>query len=214
MDQITDVSVLSRKEREKKARQQEILLAARVLFAEKGFHDTTLEEIAHKAEFAKGTIYNYFANKDELFYGIMENVFDGVHSIAVSDMSIEGAGAREKLKAYARSIISHSMDHSDFFKLMIREVPRQAMTGFDCKMEHLRSRDLETRKVLAHVLGEEINSGQLKPYDPMEIAFLFDGMLRFYCINHIKTEHPLSAADIDHAAELIVAVFFDGIQNK
>ncbi|NNE70602.1 MAG: helix-turn-helix transcriptional regulator, partial [Rhodothermales bacterium] len=48
----------SRRERERLARRREILDAARTVFAERGFVGATLEEIASRAEFGKGTLYN------------------------------------------------------------------------------------------------------------------------------------------------------------
>ncbi|MBU1707267.1 TetR/AcrR family transcriptional regulator, partial [bacterium] len=49
----------SRKELEKQQRRFDILMAAKTLFVQKGYHNTTLEEVAQLAEFGKGTIYNY-----------------------------------------------------------------------------------------------------------------------------------------------------------
>ncbi len=61
-----------RKERERLARRQEILRAAREVFAAKGLHAATLDEIAERADFAKGTLYGYFKNKDDLFLSMLE----------------------------------------------------------------------------------------------------------------------------------------------
>ncbi len=65
---------LCRKERERLARQQDILTAARELFLRQGYHETTLEEIARHAEFGKGTIYNYFDSKEDLFLAIFDQL--------------------------------------------------------------------------------------------------------------------------------------------
>lgn len=56
------------------ARKNQILDAAAVTFAEKGFHQTTIRDIARQAGIADGTIYNYFANKSELLLGIFERM--------------------------------------------------------------------------------------------------------------------------------------------
>ena len=61
MNEHSTQDSLSRKEREKRARQQDILKAARELIATKGFRDTTLDEIAQKAEFGKGMLQNFSA---------------------------------------------------------------------------------------------------------------------------------------------------------
>ncbi|MFC1694275.1 TetR/AcrR family transcriptional regulator, partial [Candidatus Latescibacterota bacterium] len=62
---------LSRREREKLAHRQEIMDAATRIFAKKGFLHATLEDIAREAEFSKGTIYLYFASKEDLLYSIL-----------------------------------------------------------------------------------------------------------------------------------------------
>lgn len=61
------MGILERKKREKEGRRQQILVASKQLFAERGFHQTTMEEIANAAELSPGTIYLYFKSKDELF---------------------------------------------------------------------------------------------------------------------------------------------------
>ena len=80
---MEDSAALTRKERERLMRRNEILKVAAKLFAEKGFNNTTLEEIAGGAEFGIGTIYNYFQNKEEIFRSIIEGVFESTLQIVV-----------------------------------------------------------------------------------------------------------------------------------
>ncbi len=61
---------MSRKQRETKLREQIILEAAEKLFLAKRYENTTMDEIAAISEFSKGTIYNYFNSKDELYLAI------------------------------------------------------------------------------------------------------------------------------------------------
>ena len=49
-------------------RKQEILRSAASVLAEKGYHGATMEEIAAKLLLTKGSMYNYFKNKDDLLY--------------------------------------------------------------------------------------------------------------------------------------------------
>ena len=62
---------MNRKERERLFKKQEILDATIKIFAKKGFKATTLDEIAEKSEFGKGTIYNYFSSKEEIYKEII-----------------------------------------------------------------------------------------------------------------------------------------------
>src|SRR5258708_28236640 len=56
------------------ARRTQILDAATKVFAEKGFHRATIKDIARSAGIADGTIYTYFANKNELLLGILNRL--------------------------------------------------------------------------------------------------------------------------------------------
>ena len=64
--------VKRRHEKERKARRRQVFTAAMKLFSKKGYHATSMEEIAQKAELAKGTIYLYFRNKSGLFSALVE----------------------------------------------------------------------------------------------------------------------------------------------
>src|SRR5210317_209582 len=61
------MGIKERKEREKGRRRQQIMVAAKRVFSNKGFSKTTMEDIAKEAELSPGTLYLYFKNKDELF---------------------------------------------------------------------------------------------------------------------------------------------------
>src|SRR6266481_7772093 len=56
------------------ARRTQILDAAFTVFSEKGFHRATIKEIARVAGIADGTIYTYFASKDEILLGILHRL--------------------------------------------------------------------------------------------------------------------------------------------
>src|SRR5512141_2464613 len=56
------------------ARKNQILEAADVVFAQKGFHPTTTKDIAKQAGISEGTIYNYFESKTALLLGIFERM--------------------------------------------------------------------------------------------------------------------------------------------
>ena len=82
------MGIEERKERERKMRRQQIMDAAKKVFASKGFGGATMENIAEEAEFSPATLYLYFKNKDELFASLnlrmlqdlirrMEHVRDG-----------------------------------------------------------------------------------------------------------------------------------------
>lgn len=60
-----------RRKREHDTRQQMILGAAKAVFAERGFFNATVEEIAGRAELAVGTLYRYFKSKEEMYVSLL-----------------------------------------------------------------------------------------------------------------------------------------------
>ena len=70
--------IQERKERERRRRVEDILKAAQKVFFTKGYFKATMDEIAFAAEISKPTIYQYFKNKDELYFSLMRPVVEEI----------------------------------------------------------------------------------------------------------------------------------------
>jgi TetR/AcrR family transcriptional regulator, repressor of fatR-cypB operon len=211
MNPVKITQVLSRKEREKIARQREILAAARHLFNLKGYYNTTLEEIAQQAEFGKGTIYNYFPSKEALFYGIIDQLAAETLEIAQSSMESSKGSARELFSAYAKAMISHVRANSDLFHMIFQEIHRLDSEEYDARVKQLRARARKIWEIIARPLEEEIRAGKIISADPINLVELFDSMVRLYCFNQYGRSRSNTSNEIYNAVEFIVSIFFDGI---
>jgi AcrR family transcriptional regulator len=81
-------------ERRKEARPAELLAAALDLFVEKGYAGTRLDDVAARAGVSKGTLYLYFANKEELFKAVArENIVTPLAEAAEVARTFEGPTA-------------------------------------------------------------------------------------------------------------------------
>jgi AcrR family transcriptional regulator len=81
-------------ERRKEARPQELLAAAVDLFVERGFASTRLEDVARRAGVSKGTLYLYFANKEELFKAVVrDSIIPVIGDAEASIAEFEGHSA-------------------------------------------------------------------------------------------------------------------------
>jgi len=78
MDSSLTASGTGRRELQKQDRERRIVSAARRLFDRKGYANTSMEEIADRAELAVGTLYNYFRAKDELLLTILRRETDAL----------------------------------------------------------------------------------------------------------------------------------------
>jgi TetR/AcrR family transcriptional regulator len=93
---------LPRREREKIARRDEIFSAALDLFSEKGYHNVSMHEIAEKAEFAIGTLYKFFENKEDLYKALVLEQAEKFHNALVQAIE-EPDDEIEKLRNYVRA---------------------------------------------------------------------------------------------------------------
>lgn len=81
---------------DKEEKRSDIALSAIHLFCEKGIQQTSIDEIAKSAGVAKGTIYLYFKNKEEIVFAIWD-IFAGRHREAFAKRVRENMSAKEKI---------------------------------------------------------------------------------------------------------------------
>jgi len=166
------MGIHERKERERERRRQQIIVAAKRVFSEKGFNRATMEDIAHEAELSPGTLYLYFKNKDELYASLSLRILhyllirlEHLNSDKHADIEARISGLKEAM-----------YDVYEFDPMIL------------INMFHLQSS--ETLKNLTPELLSEIKS--LSKRSLSEMAKLFEeGVQTGVFIN----KHPMAIAD-------------------
>lgn len=87
---------LSRRERKKDETRERISQAAIQLFREKGFETATVDEIAARADVAKGTFFNYFPRKEAVLHTLTERQLDALEAL-VEQLRDDPRPATEKI---------------------------------------------------------------------------------------------------------------------
>jgi len=166
------MGIQERKEREKERRKQQILVAAKRVFSEKGFNKATMEDIAQEAELSPGTLYLYFKNKEELYASLSLRILQYLLLRIEHVNAVKQSGPDEKLKALMEAMY----DVYEFDPLII------------INMFHLQSSD--TLKNLTPQLLEEIKD--LIGKSMRSIVQIFkDGVSKGIFIDR----HPVALAD-------------------
>jgi TetR/AcrR family transcriptional regulator, repressor of fatR-cypB operon len=213
-EQVENSNIVPRKEREKLARQKEILNAARALFVANGYADITLDEIAKKAEFGKGTIYNYFNNKEELVAAIMDQMIDEM--LDQVHIAIDESGttdARSVLHAYATGMLQIARENWELTRLIMKELHQSKTHGNVNFMESRLVRIKSVWDLLAGPIRKDIEAGKLRPVDPVEVARIFDGMIKFYCGGRLFDGGFLHDQQGVDAVDLMISILFDGLNQ-
>ena len=107
-----------RKARDRRLREEDFMKAAATLFAERGYDQTSMEDIAKAADYATGTIYRYFESKEKLYYQILLDkgrmYFRDIQSVISGN-----EGPREKIESYIRGKVHFIFENGIFMQLSL-----------------------------------------------------------------------------------------------
>ena len=104
---------------QKEARKAQIIAAAARVFANKGFTGTAIAEIAIEAGIGKGTIYEYFESKEDLFFAVFQWLNQKIASAATVRISTLGGSVSERLVALNDSLMNSWLDVMDMYSLVM-----------------------------------------------------------------------------------------------
>ncbi|MEW5874817.1 MAG: TetR/AcrR family transcriptional regulator [Candidatus Zixiibacteriota bacterium] len=200
----------SRKERERQSRRLEIVHAARTVFARHGFNSATLEEIAERAEFGKGTLYNYFDSKDDLFTAVMDDLFHDVRAIA-EEVTVNGGALEETLLDYATRLIDYYRENYPFCRLLMREWLHTEPEAVDRRVAQVQRRVRDVAAPLAQFFRRATRNGEMHRGDPDIRANLFVGLIHHYYMHVAAPNPPTSRRAVSAHARLVVSLFLNGV---
>ncbi len=103
-------------------REPQMLQAAGRVFARRGFHDASMDEIAGAAGISKPMLYHYFGSKEGLYFAYVDLSYREI--IAAIDRAVAGAGGspEEQLRRGARAYYRYVGEHRDAFRVLFREM--------------------------------------------------------------------------------------------
>jgi AcrR family transcriptional regulator len=115
---VGQMSIATRRQREKAERRVAILEAAARVFATKGFAVATMEEVAAEAELSKGTLYLYFRSKDDLFLELSAQIMGAI--VEVFEKAVAGHGrGLEGLATMLHAYAAHVVRYPDHFRSVV-----------------------------------------------------------------------------------------------
>lgn len=105
----------------KKVKRQVIIDAAVEVFSRNGFQNSTISQIATKANVAEGTIYQYFKNKEDLFFSIpIDKTKEFYNEL---ELHLEGIhGAENKIRKFVWYYLYHLQENPDYARALMLEM--------------------------------------------------------------------------------------------
>jgi AcrR family transcriptional regulator len=198
---------LSRKQREFLRHRQEILDAALSLFSEKGFHSVTMHEIASASEFAVGTLYKFFSNKDDLYKALILEKADEFH-FALIEAIESGQDEMNSIRAYIETYIDLFMENEKYVRLYFAETKGASFNiraGLD---EEIKEKHEQVIKKLSNVFDRGIRQKLFVNHDPFLLTTALEGVTHAFLVQHLDypNEHPFDA-------DKIIKMFFESLKR-
>jgi AcrR family transcriptional regulator len=184
-------------------RREEILQASLHLFAEKGFHGTSMRDIARSADITEGLIYHYFENKRDLFRAIIDE-----HSFLPLLRTLpelaEHLDLRGLLIVLARGFFDVLRQNTELTRLLLQEVqvfPEEKEAFFSDAVGQSISE-------LAQILDSRMNERTRAQIDPQVVArIFFNSLLAFFVEQEILGGKQALPADEHSYVEHLVDMF-------
>ncbi len=182
--------LMSRKDRERERHCREILEAAERIFANKGYHATTIEEIAREAQFAVGTIYNLFEGKDDLYTRVIEAcVRDFMQRFEEKVLSIEDP--EDAIVALIELRLTHFHEHREFIRVIFETSPGSRLDPVHVLPPQLATIHDQYTKAVTNLFEQGISRGTFDDADPLYHTLCLEGIINAfvaYWSRHAPTE--------------------------
>ncbi|MGV9862278.1 TetR/AcrR family transcriptional regulator [Rhodococcus koreensis] len=158
---------------------EQILDMAEQLFAERGYHETGLKDVATRCEFSVGSIYSFFDNKDSLYEQVLMRRSADLK--AIQNSIPDHIAADERLVRLAENRIKHAREYPAWGALTA-EISRFTRTrGTDIPEVWIQF-GRSSQRYLADVIKKGQAEGSLRPGSPVALARLYNAVVSSFIL--------------------------------
>lgn len=199
---------LSRKQRDRLVRRADILRAAEHVFALKGFHEATMQDIAGEAEYAIGTVYLYFKDKDALYISLIEQKFKDLLSVLKTETA-KVKSAKAKIETFISEKLSFFERNQNFFRIFVSERSKEERPGIARPRHSLITQHKEFAAELVK-LGQQENLIR-NDYTPKQIAEVLISVFMSVVFNWLKEPR---GSNLQDTSGFIMDIFLNGAKKN
>ena len=191
-----------------------ILLSSRKLIEEIGFSALTMDKVAQKAGIAKGTVYLYFKDKDDLLEKVLSSGFERMFERIKIRIAKEN-GTVNKLKSLINENIKHIYENRYFFKTIFLDEVNVVFLKKKSK-ESFNLRRKRYTDFIGEIIKSGIESGEFrKDLNHSKSGYMLVSLIKTSAIyNFLNGMFDLTPDRIEKDAEEILNLFLHGISVK
>ncbi|HEX9161092.1 MAG TPA: helix-turn-helix domain-containing protein [Thermoanaerobaculia bacterium] len=199
------MSIKSKEEVVQEFRVHTIQDAAMRVIARKGMAAATMQEIAEEAGVAKGTIYLYFRDRDELVEKTFETAITQL--IARVEEALEReATVEQKIRAAMSAKLTFFRENKEFFRLY----SSLRLPEGDAQQQRRHKRTCEPQYRVsvtrfAEILRDAMERGEIRRFDPYRMAlFIVEGSNAIVVERVMEESSPAEEADVEFLTQVIM----------
>lgn len=198
---------------DKKAKKLEIMHAAAKVFAEKGVVKTKMVDIAAEAGIGKGTIYEYYRSKEEIFADTFRLIFDDMETRLAE--AIGGTeDPVEKIKNLIHVTAIEFLDHSGDLARIMMDFWAEGVRSKNDELLNIVNLELvysEYKLLIADILHDGIKKGIFRETDVHSLAAILVGALDGVMLQWIINKDTI---DLNKVSEVLIETILNGIKVK
>ena len=193
---------------DKSQRRDEIMAAAKEVFARKGFHDTTIADIAKQAGLAYGSIYWYFDSKDELFHALMAVEEDALRShLAAAVAALQGTDGAAPFRTAVQATFEFFEADKATVKLLFRDAYALG-DGFEKHLGGIYERFIDD---IENVIAVAQQRGEVVAAPPRMVAYTLAALIGQLAHRRLSTDDGVTAAEV---ADFVVTLVLNGLRPR
>ena len=204
--------LLSRRQRDKLLRKNDILRAAEHVFALKGYYEATMQDIAKEAQYATGTVYLYFKDKAALYLSLVEQKYKDLLFI-LKEETAKAHGAREKLGIFIQENLSFFERNQNSFRIFFTE--RNKSQTIKVSKLHDLPIVLQHREFVAGLIKSSQDEGLIRgDFPAKQIAGILISIFMSVVFNWLRDETK-STKNLSRMSGFVLDMFLSGAgKNK
>jgi len=193
-------------------RQADILKAAEHVFALKGYYEATMQDIAKEAQYATGTVYLYFKDKDALYLSLVEQKYKDLLAI-LKEETAKAHGAREKLGIFIQENLSFFERNQNSFRIFFSE--RNKSQTIKLSKLHDLPVVMQHREFVEDLIKSSQNEGLVRSdFSAKQITGVLIPVFMSVVFDWLKNETK-STKNLSHMSGFIMDMFLNGAgKNK
>lgn len=200
----------TRKEREKQRHLEEIKRAAESVFADKGYANAKMSDIAEAAEFSVGYIYNMWKSKEELYLSVLDSKMKDFGEF-IENKIRETDDPRQKIDRLIDAHFTFFEEHQAFFKLYISEDTQSEARIYGNFSRRLKRHKTELFQRVEDIFRTGIEAGIFISVPPVDLTTAMKGIMFAFTMDMLDRESPQSYSE---KKDIIKRIFFESVLRK